>query len=266
MGKSISRHDRTTAFITGGTSGIGFAYAEAFAARGYDLILVGLRDDQREAKLIDSIRKKHGVSADMLEADLSKENDIGMLERFIGKRSDICALVNCAGFGLGMKFEDAELEKEDAMVKVHCLAPMNLMRAVLPQMRSRAQGVIINVASLGGFFPMARNSVYGGTKAFLIMLTESLHLELKGSGIRVQVIAPGFVKTHFHDTIPKQTKKVDVRRLLKWMTADQVVRTSMKFLEKGKVVCIPGFEYKVLRWVSMYVPRGLYYRLFGGAR
>jgi len=69
---------------------------------------------------------------------------------------------------------------------------MNLMRAALPQMRSRAQGVIINVASLGGFFPLAGNSVYGGTKAFLIMLTESLHLELKGSGIRVQVIAPGF--------------------------------------------------------------------------
>ena len=113
---------------------------------------------------------------------------------------------------------------------------------------------------------MAGNSVYGGTKAFLIMLTESLHLELKGSGIRVQVIAPGFVKTHFHDAIPNQTKERGGRRLLKWMTADQVVRTSMKFLEKGKVVCIPGFGYKVLRWVSMYVPKGLYYRLFGGSR
>ena len=70
----------------------------------------------------------------------------------------------------------------------------------------------------------------------------------------------------FYDAIPNQTRESGGRRLLKWMTADQVVRTSMRFLEKGKVVCIPGFGYKILRWVSMYVPRGLYYRLFGGSR
>ena len=252
---------RPAALITGGTSGIGAAYAEAFAARGYDLLLVGLESGTDVEALADSLEKAHGVSVVAIRADLSKEREIRALSRFAERRGGVEVLVNCAGFGLGESFEGADLKREDAMLKVHCLAPMNFMRSIIPQMRKRGKGVIINVASLSGFLPMARSSVYGSTKAFLISLTESLYLELGGSGIKVQALAPGFVKSHFHDAVKSVENRARKYRFVKWMTARQVVEFSLKNLQKGKVVCIPGWGNRLLCWLSRVTPRSLYYRL-----
>jgi short-subunit dehydrogenase len=263
MHELISHENKRTVLITGGTSGIGAAYATAFAAKGYDLVLVSIESPSITRSIIDSLEKRYDSTVVSLTADLSKDRDIKLLERFIKKRNDIEVLINCAGFGLGKKFEEADLIKEDDMLKVHCHAPINLMRAVLPQMRDQGKGVIINVSSLGGFLPMIKNSVYGGTKAFLITFTESLHMELKGSGIKVQVIAPGFVKTHFHDKMKNTQNQIKEHRFLNWMTTDQVVRASMKYLRKGKVICIPGWKYRFLCWLSKSVPRTLYYKIFG---
>jgi short-subunit dehydrogenase len=252
-----------TALITGGTSGIGAAYSAAFGARGYDLILVGLELPAETRKSLESLVEACGVQAIIYKANLASERDIGIIEHLIEERQDIEVLVNCAGFGLGKTFEGADLKRENAMLKLHCLAPMRLMRAALPHMRSLGRGTIINVSSLGGFFPMRKNTVYGGTKAFLTMLTESLHLELRGTGIKTQVIAPSFVKTHFHDHIGNTDQVLNKQRFLKWMTADQVIRTSFQYLEKGKVVCIPGLRNRIIYCLGKYIPRRLYYGLFG---
>jgi short-subunit dehydrogenase len=252
---------RPAALITGGTSGIGAAYAEAFAARGYDLVLVGLETGAIVETMVARLEETHGVDAVALRADLSKEKEIKAVCRFAERRGNIEVLVNCAGFGLGKSFEEADMREECAMLKVHCLAPMTFMRSIIPQMRKRGKGVVINVASLSGYLPMARNSVYGGTKAFLISLTESLHLELEGSGIRVQAIAPGFVKSHFHDSVKSVETRVKKHRFIKWMSARRVVDCSLKNLERGKVVCVPGWSNKLLCWLGRVAPRGLYYIL-----
>jgi len=252
---------RAAALITGGTSGIGAAYAEAFAARGYDLILVGLESGKSVHAMMKTLENAFGVRVAAVRADLSKEREIRAIIRLALKRGEIEVLVNCAGFGLGADFTGAGLRRENEMLKVHCLAPMDLMRSLIPRMVERRKGVIINVASLGGFLPMARNSVYGATKAFLISLTESLHLELWGYGIRVQLLAPGFVKTHFHDAVRSAAKRLSRQKRLGWMTPRQVVRCSLKSLEKGRVVCIPGLKYRLLYALCRVVPRNLYYRL-----
>lgn len=251
------------ALITGGTSGIGAAYAMAFGAQGYDLVLVGLEVPSETRRSLESLVEEHGITATIYKADLATERDIVIIERLINERQDIEVLVNCAGFGLGQTFEGADLSRENAMLKLHCLAPMRLIRAALPHMRDQGRGVIINVSSLGGFFPMAKNTVYGGTKAFLTMLTESLHLELQGTGIKTQVIAPSFVKTHFHDRIRDTDKKIRKQRFLKWMTVDQVIKASFHYLDRGKVVCIPGLRNRIICCLGKYIPRWLYYRLFG---
>jgi short-subunit dehydrogenase len=250
-----------TALITGGTSGIGAAYALAFGAQGYDLVLVGLDIPAETKKSLESLVEKHDITVSIYKADLATESDIEAIERLINERQDIEVLVNCAGFGLGETFESADLKQENAMLKVHCLAPMRLIRAALPHMRKMGIGVIINVSSLGGFFPMAKNTVYGGTKAFLSMLTESLHIELQGTGIKTQVVAPSFVKTHFHDHIMDTNKRVKNQRFIKWMTTDQVIKASLHNLDKGKVVCIPGLRNKIICWLARYIPRRLYYKL-----
>jgi short-subunit dehydrogenase len=252
---------RPAALITGGTSGIGAAYAEAFAARGYDLVLVGLESGRDVDAMVYSLEKDNDVHVVAVRADLSKEREIRAVCRLVKNHDDIEVLVNCAGFGLGKSFEEADLRREDAMLKVHCLAPMNLMRSVIPQMEKRGKGAIINVASLSGFLPMARNTVYGGTKAFLICLSESLHMELESAGIRVQALAPGFVKSHFHDAVKGVESRARNHRFVKWMTARRVVEFSLKDLEKGKVVCIPGWGNRLLCWLSRVTPRRLYYRL-----
>jgi short-subunit dehydrogenase len=257
--KGVAR--RPAALITGGTSGIGAAYAEAFAARGYDLVLVGLESGTNVETRVDSLKKAYGVNAVTLRADLSKESEIKTVSHFALNWGEIEVLVNCAGFGIGKRFEEADLRREDAMLKVHCLAPMNLMHSVIPHMEKRGKGVIINVASLSGFLPLVRNTVYGGTKAFLISLTESLHLELRSSGIRVQALVPGFVKTHFHDTLKTVQNRARKYRFFKWMTARQVVEFSLNNLEKGKVVCIPGWGNKFICWLSRIMPRSLFYKL-----
>jgi short-subunit dehydrogenase len=258
------KHRRNTALITGGTSGIGAAYAQAFGAMGYNLVLVGLEVPAETRRGLESLVEKHNITAIFYKADLASERDIRYIEKLIEEQADIEVLVNCAGFGLGKTFEGAELKKENAMLKVHCLAPMRLIRAALPHMRNLGHGIIINVSSLGGFFPMAKNTVYGGTKAFLIMLTESLHIELKGTGIKTQVVAPSFVKTHFHDHIGDTSKRIRKQRFLKWMTTDQVIKASFHYLDREKVVCIPGFRNRIIYWLAKYIPRWLYYRLLGG--
>jgi short-subunit dehydrogenase len=253
-----------TALITGGTNGIGAAFALAFGALGYNLVLVGLEVPSETRKSLESLVEEHNITATIYKADLATERDIVIIERLINERQDIEVLVNCAGFGLGQTFEGADLSRENAMLKVHCLAPMRLIRAAHPHMRNLGREVIINVSSLGGFFPMAKNTVYGGTKAFLIMLTESLHLELQGTGIKTQVIAPSFVKTHFHDHIVDTSKRIRKQRFLKWMTVDQVIKASFHYLDREKVVCIPGLRNRIIYGLAKYIPRWLYYRLLGG--
>jgi uncharacterized protein len=229
------------ALITGASSGLGAEFARQLAARGFDLFLTA-RNQEHLLQIKNSILIDNKVHVEIIPADLANSTDLNKLIDNINQITNLDMLVNCAGFGTVGKFYQVDPEKELAMMQVHMVAPVMLSRIVLPQMINRNHGAIINVASLAGLIPI-RNVLYHSSKAFLISFSEVLHTELLGSQVIVQALCPGFVYTEFHDT-PEYSRfsRNNVPRFL-WMTGQQVVSASLKSLNNGKVICIPGAVY-----------------------
>ncbi len=243
-----------TALVTGATSGIGAAFAGLLAARGFDLILTGRREEKIRA-LAAELRDRHGTAVEVVLAELSVRGDLSRLAE-LSVRREVTFLVNNAGFGLGNTFAGGSLESQEAMERVHVGAALRLVHACLPAMR-RDGGAIVNVASLAGLFPLPGSVVYCASKAFLISFSQALAMELAGQGIRVQALCPGLTRSDFHERLgPGPADSVRGRRLL-WMEAGEVARRSLACLERGRVVCIPGLANRALALLR-HLPRGLY--------
>jgi uncharacterized protein len=250
---------RDTALITGATSGIGFEFAERFASMGYDLIITGRRKDV----ITDAARKlerAHGIRVSVVIADFTNDKGIRSVISAVRKSGRVSVLVNNAGFGVEGLFKDLPVKEHLNMLTVHVTAALRLTHEALPGMLKRKSGIIINVASLAAFTPTPINSIYGGTKAFLTIFTESLHMEVRRHGIRVQALCPGFTHTDFHNKMGVE-KELNDNRLIFWTTPAMVVDASMKCLKKGKVICIPGFRNKITRYIGLFFPKSLYYRI-----
>jgi len=185
-----------TAVITGATSGIGAEFAKRIAQRGYDLIVTGRRMDVIK-KMASALSGEFGVSVEVIKAELSDKKDLEGLIRHIKKLDSVEFLVNNAGFGTYDYFWKESIEEQARMVAVHVTAAMKLVHAALPAMIQRGRGFIINLSSLGSFLPLKVNAVYGGSKAFLNIFSESLQMELADTGIRVQAQCPGFNQNGF---------------------------------------------------------------------
>jgi hypothetical protein len=248
---------RKTALITGATSGIGKAYAEYFASQGYDLLITGRR---REVILdvASELKFKYAMNIDVVIADLSKSEDISRLLQAIGRRKDIEVLVNNAGYGMDQKFSEDHLSHQLAMLKVHVHTPLRLIHKVLPAMKSKHSGIIINVSSLAASFPTSGNAMYTSTKLFLKNFTESLHMDVCNYGIRIQCLCPGFTRSDFHRN-HLLSGEIIKQELVQWMKPSDVVSYSISCLNKGQVVCIPGFLNRFLELIAHAVPRRLYY-------
>lgn len=241
---------RPVALITGPTSGLGAGFAERLARRGYDLVLVA-RDKERLAALAADLERRFDSHSEIIAADLStEEGRLAAVER-LDKGVDF--LVNNAGFGLSGEFWTADPAVLQSQLDVNITAVTQLTRAALPSMLSNAKGSIVNVASVAGLVP-GRGSTYSGTKAYVVSFTEGLANGLDGTGVKIQAVCPGFVRTEFHaragiemGTIPD----------FMWLSVDQVVSASLDDLEKGKVISVPGLQYKVITTASKLMPRGL---------
>lgn len=230
-----------TALITGASSGLGAEFARQLATQGYHLILSARRRERLEA-LAAGFPDNH---CEVLVADLAQPEGIQAVADRIAGLDDLELLVNNAGFGLVGHISQADPERINAMLQVHLAASVLLSRAALPGMLARRHGDIINVASMAGFLPL-RSVLYGTSKTFLIAFSESLDLELTGSGVHVQALCPGFTHTDFHDT---QGTGEHSRRSIPsfmWLTSEQVVRHSLKDLPKHRVVSVPGLQYQLL--------------------
>jgi short-subunit dehydrogenase len=237
----LPENEPRTALITGASSGLGAEFARQLAAKGFNLIITA-RNHEHLLKVQQSIQVSNNVQIGIVPADLSNPTHLDELIDFAEKITNLDLLVNCAGFGTSGRFYQVDPKKELAMMRVHMVAPVMLSRMVLPMMIKRNQGAIINVASLAGLIPI-RNVIYHSSKAFLISFSEILHTELIGSQVIVQALCPGFVYTEFHDT-PEYTRfsRNSVPKFL-WMTPQQIVSASLKSLNNGKVICIPGVIY-----------------------
>jgi uncharacterized protein len=245
-----------TALVTGAASGIGEAFSRRLAGEGCDLILVDRQGELLET-LAEELRSRHGVAVETITADLSDPGDVAVVERRIEAAEWLSTLVNNAGYCTEGFFADLDIESQTDIVAVHDIASMRFLRAALPQMKARHGGDIINVASMLAMFPFPGSVTYNATKSFLVAMTETLHLELLGTGVRVQVLCPGFTHTHFHDKMD-----VDMEELSKfpWMQPQEVVEESLEALRRGRVVCVPGSRNRMLARLGA-LPRGAQYRL-----
>jgi short-subunit dehydrogenase len=235
------------ALVTGPTAGIGAAYAKLLAAKGYNLVLVS-RDLKRLKQTAADLTAKHSIETKVLSVDLTTEKGIATLEKFVTE-NQIDVLINNAGFGLNSSFVKSEAAGEQAMLNILVTTPMRLAHAVLPQMVARKSGTVVNVSSVAGYFAAGH---YSAAKAYVTVLSESLHAEVAKHGVKVSALCPGFTKTEFHQ---RAKMKMDALPSFMWLNADFLVAKSWADAQRGKALSIPGWQYRVMVWIAKNAPR-----------
>jgi uncharacterized protein len=245
-----------TAVITGATSGIGAAFARRLAKDGYDLIITGRRQEIIN-KLADDLTGQYHVKVNVIIAEFSEDADVQKVIDAFKSNPDVEILINNAGYFSGRMeyFMDTDMAEYEKMIKVLSVVPMKLVYAVIPSMSSRGKGTIINVASLAAIYPMRKQTIYSASKAFVKFFSEGLYMELGSKGIKVQALCPGMVATDFYrNRLQKNTKGPKI------ISPEEVVDSSLKYLEKNRAICIPGGSYKVMNALFSLLPRSTYYK------
>jgi short-subunit dehydrogenase len=242
MNNESKTHPR--ALVTGASSGIGAAFAERLARDKYELIIVARRIGRLEA-LAKLLKEKYQASVEILAADLSDPDQLKVVEQRISHDSAIEMLINNAGFGGYQPFINLDPNKADELIRVQVTAVTRLTRAVLPQMVNRGKGAIINVSSRFAFSgsvsapSLPKRAVYAGTKAYITTFTQILSSELAGTGVKVQALCPGVVRTEFHERMGMELSRIPVSMVMK---PEDVVQASISGLQLGEVVCIPALK------------------------
>jgi len=239
--------------LLGASGGIGRAYARELAGRGHRLLLVAQNRDNLEQLAVE-LRTTYGVTVETLPANLADEADLAQVEQRLAGDAAITMYVNCAGVASWGRFTDLDWQQELKTIQINLLAGTRLTRAALTNMLPRRRGTIINVASLAGFFPLPFCAIYGATKAYLISFTEAIYEELRGSGLRIQVCCPGFVRTGMF-----ARSGADVEKLPRfiWIAPEVIARESLVALRRDQPICIPGLGFRVLTLLMRFSPRSL---------
>ena len=227
-----------TALITGASSGIGALYAEQLAQQGYDLILVA-RDRVRLDALAARITTASRRTVEVLAADLADAAQRAVVEAKLRNDASITLLVNNAGVGTHTPLLDSDVGRMEQMIDLNVTALTRLTYAAIPGFVARGKGGIINISSIVAIAPEVLNGVYGGSKAFVLAFTQSLHHELAGKGVRVQAVLPGATATDFWATggLPLEHLPADIV-----MRADDLVRAALVGFERAELVTIPSLQ------------------------
>lgn len=245
-----------TALITGASAGLGSAFARQLAAAGYNLVLVARRRERLQA-LADELAD--GRTIDIITADLSRaEAPAEIANTLAAKGIHIDYLVNNAGIAGGHLLEDRDWQQHRDFCQLMMLSVLELCHLLIPAMRERGFGRVINVASVAGRVPRADGGLYGPSKAYLVALSENLSLELKGSGVEVCALCPGFTHTEFHAVAGLDDMKRSLPGWM-WYDAEVVVREGLRAVEKGKPVYLSG---RLYRWLDPLMQSLLTRRLF----
>ncbi len=241
----------STAMITGATAGLGAEFARSLAARGSNLVLVA-RDADRLDDVARRLRRAHGVTVEVLPADLLEDGGLDRVTaRLTGDAVPITTLINNAGYGLRQAFAENSFEEERRHLRIHVEVPLALTHAVLGGMRQRGSGHIINVASVAGFVP---RGTYGAAKAAMISFSRWANLAYGREGITVTALCPGFVHTEFHDRMGLDKSGIPGWM---WLNAEQVIAEGLRDAAAGKAVSIPSVKYKALAAIARAMPSRL---------
>jgi uncharacterized protein len=241
---------RPVALITGPTSGLGAGFARRYAIDGYDLVLVA-RDVKRLESLAAELHDEAGAGVEVLAADLADAADRAKVADRLA--AGVRVLVNNAGFGTSGEFWAADFSVLQSQLDVNVTAVMQLTHAALPPMLAERAGTVINVASVAGLLP-GRGSTYSASKAWVIAFSEGLANGLGDTGVGVHALCPGFVHTEFH---ARAGIEMSGTPSFLWLEVEDVVRDCMADVAKGKVVIVPGLQYKALTTGGRVVPRNL---------
>ena len=245
--------------VTGASSGIGAEFARQLAARGHGVFLVARRED-RLRELADEIQREHGVRAEVAACDLEDAAACAALPGQVAERGlEVEVLVNNAGFST-VGDVHANPDRQVGMIRVNCDALVALTSAFLPAMTKRGRGAVINVASMAAFQPIPSQAVYAATKAFVLSFSESVHSEVRKTGVTVTALCPGPVATEFVEAAGFKKSKEQLGPSFVWSSAEDVAKTGIEAAEKGKRVAIPGAGNRVIAVATQHTPRSVLLR------
>ena len=227
---------KPVAAVTGASSGIGAVYAERLAARGFGLVLVARRTERLQV-LAAKVAQAHGASVEVVDADLTKEADLGRVEGVLAANPRLAMLVNNAGNGKLGATVDMSAADAASTIALNIVALTRLTRAVLPAFLSRNAGAIVNIASVMALHSLAITSLYSGTKGFVLNFSRGLQEELAGTGVRVQVVLPAGVATEFYDQAGIPLSAFDPAAV---MTTEHMVDAALAGFDQGEAVTLPS--------------------------
>ncbi|KJZ36817.1 MULTISPECIES: SDR family oxidoreductase [Pseudomonas] len=227
-----------TALITGASSGIGAVYADRLARQGYDLILVARSQGKLNA-LANRLSDETGRTVEVVAADLTIKADSLRVEQILHNDASITLLVNNAGVGAVMPLLASPVDDMEAMINLNVTALMRLAYAAVPGFVARGTGTVINIASIVAIAPQILNGVYGGTKAFVLSLSQSMQHELADKGLRIQAVLPGATATDFWSEAGNPVENLPKEIV---MSAEDMVDAALVGLAAGEVVTIPGLH------------------------
>ena len=239
---------KPTVLVTGASSGIGAVYADRFAKRGHDLVLVA-RDRARLETLAARLRAEAGVAIDILVADLTKGADIAAVEERLRADARIGILVNNAGAAAHGGFLDQSPDDVGSLIDLNVTALTRLASAIAPRLAKSGSGAIINIGSVVGLAPEFGMSVYGATKAFVLFLTQGLHHELGPKGVYVQAVLPSVTRTEIWERSGR-----DVNALPAVMETGELVDAALVGFDKRETVTIPPLP-DARQWAALDAAR-----------
>ncbi|WP_137818363.1 SDR family oxidoreductase [Pseudomonas sp. 2FG] len=238
----------SSVLITGASTGIGAIYAERFARRGHDLVLVA-RDKARLEILAARLREENSVAVDVLQADLTQPNDLAAVETRLRDDSRIGILINNAGIPQSGRFLEQTAEGIDRLIALNTTALTRLASAIAPRLAQAGEGAIVNIGSVVGLAPELGMSIYGATKAFVLFLSQGLHLELSPKGIYVQAVLPAATRTELWERAG-----IDINTLPAVMEVGELVDAALVGFDRRELVTIPPLHVAE-RWDTLDAAR-----------
>lgn len=258
------RPTHQTALITGASAGLGAEFARQLAAQGVHLVLTARRVDRLEA-LGQELVDQHGIEVTVLGLDLAQPDAVDdLVAQLQTQQLHIDWLINNAGYGLTGNFESRSWDEHADFLRVLLEAPLKLTHRLLPAMRKRGFGRVVNVSSLAGLVPAtAGHTLYGAVKSALVRFSQALGQECEGSGVHVSALCPGFTLTEFHDVNGTRPKVSKMPKFM-WMDAATVVRQGIQAVEAGDLVRTNGLWNAAVHRLTRLLPESWSLKLVAG--
>lgn len=239
---------KAAVLITGASTGIGAVYAERFARRGHDLVLVA-RDKAKLEVLADRLRQENSISVEVLPADLTQAVDLATVEARLREDSRIGILINNAGIAQSGSFTEQTPDSVERLIALNVTALTRLASAVAPRFAKAGEGSIVNISSIVGLAPEFAMTVYGATKAFVLFLSQGMNMELSSKGIYIQAVLPAGTYTEIWDRAG-----IDISHSAKFMEVGELVDAALVGFDRRELVTIPPLH-NATRWDTLDVSR-----------